>query len=99
MNEYRNYRPDGVWSLLIEVAARLEARARGWYALDRREREAVNAELEQLATRLELLGQREADLSRLLRGIAGCFEVDEIEIEDEEEAPYADEKPMSSAND
>jgi hypothetical protein len=46
-----------------------------------------------------LLGQREADLSRLLRGIAGCFEVDEIEIEDEEEAPYADEKPMSSAND
>jgi hypothetical protein len=55
--------------------------------------------LEQLATRLELLGQREADLSRLLRGIAGCFEGDEIEIEDEEEAPYADEKPMSSAND
>jgi hypothetical protein len=69
MTEFPPYRPDGVWSAVLDMARQIEVNR---YVYSDDNWALVAGALQCLAERFELLhGCREQDLARLLRAIAG----------------------------
>ena len=92
MDEFRNYRPDGVWAALIDTAMTLERSP----SVDEEVWDDISEQLRRLARRFDVhAGQRERDIGRLLHSIAD-LELDHgaDDDEDDEGGEYVEDSPL-----